>query len=57
MSIAVIGQGFVGGSLTTVFSERGETRETLANNLSAREELGWIPKVSLEDYLNEKLRM
>ena len=24
MSIAVIGQGFVGGSLTTVFSERGE---------------------------------
>ena len=25
MSIAVIGQGFVGGSLTTVFSERGET--------------------------------
>jgi len=25
MSIAVIGQGFVGGSLTTIFSERGET--------------------------------
>jgi UDPglucose 6-dehydrogenase len=25
MSIAVIGQGFVGGSLTTVFSERGES--------------------------------
>jgi UDPglucose 6-dehydrogenase len=25
MSIGVIGQGFVGGSLTTVFSERGET--------------------------------
>lgn len=25
MSIAVIGQGYVGGSLTTVFSERGET--------------------------------
>jgi UDPglucose 6-dehydrogenase len=25
MSIAVIGQGFVGGSLTTVFTERGET--------------------------------
>jgi len=25
MSIAVIGQGFVGGSLTTVFSEHGET--------------------------------
>jgi len=25
MSIAVVGQGFVGGSLTTVFSERGET--------------------------------
>jgi UDP-glucose 6-dehydrogenase len=25
MSIAVIGQGFVGGSLTSVFSERGET--------------------------------
>lgn len=25
MSVAVIGQGFVGGSLTTVFSERGET--------------------------------
>ena len=39
-------------------SERvGETRETLANNSRAREELGWIPKVSLKDYLNEKLRM
>lgn len=25
MSVAVIGQGFVGGSLTTVFSERGES--------------------------------
>ncbi len=25
MSIAVVGQGFVGGSLTTVFAERGET--------------------------------
>lgn len=25
MSIGVVGQGFVGGSLTTVFSERGET--------------------------------
>ena len=25
MSIGVIGQGFVGGSLTTIFSERGET--------------------------------
>lgn len=25
MSVGVIGQGFVGGSLTTVFSERGET--------------------------------
>ena len=25
MSVGVIGQGFVGGSLTTVLSERGET--------------------------------
>lgn len=29
----------------------GETRETLANNVRAREELGWSPKVNLEDYL------
>ena len=27
------------------------------NALIAREELGWIPKVSIKDYLNEKLRM
>ncbi len=29
----------------------GETRETLANNSRAREELGWQPRVRLEDYL------
>ena len=33
----------------------GETRETLANNMRAREELGWTPKINLETYLNEKL--
>ena len=38
------------------FPERvGETRETLANNMRAREELGWTPKINLETYLNEKL--
>ena len=47
----------IGGDRQYVPERVGETRETLANNLRAREELSWIPKVSLEDYLNEKLRM
>lgn len=47
----------IGGDRQYVPERVGETRETLANNLRAREELGWIPKVSLKDYLNEKLRM
>ena len=47
----------IGGDRQYVPKRVGETRETLANNLRARKELGWIPKVSLKDYLNEKLRM
>ncbi len=41
----------IGGERTYVPERVGETRETLANNMRAREELGWTPKVSLEDYL------
>lgn len=41
----------VGGDRLYVSERVGETRETLANNMRAREELGWKPKVRLEDYL------
>jgi nucleoside-diphosphate-sugar epimerase len=44
----------IGGDRIYVPERVGETRETLANNMRAREELGWSPKVDLEDYLNEK---
>jgi len=47
----------IGGDRIYAPERVGETRETLANNSRAREELGWIPKVSLKAYLNEKLRM
>jgi UDP-glucose 4-epimerase len=41
----------IGGDRLYVAERVGETRETLANNMRAREELGWTPKISLEDYL------
>lgn len=43
----------IGGDRLYVPERVGETRETLANNMRAREELGWTPKVSLEDYLKQ----
>jgi UDP-glucose 4-epimerase len=45
----------IGGDRLYVPERVGETRETLANNNRARTELGWLPKIVLEDYLNEKL--
>jgi len=45
----------IGGDRLYVSERIGETRETLANNMRAREELGWNPKIVLEQYLNEKL--
>jgi len=45
----------IGGDRQYVPERVGETRETLANNMRAREELGWSPKINLETYLNEKL--
>jgi len=44
----------VGGDRLYMPERVGETRETLANIVRAREELGWIPKIDLELYLNEK---
>lgn len=41
----------IGGEKTFIPERIGETRETLANNTRAREELGWIPKVNIEEYL------
>jgi len=41
----------IGGDRVNVPERVGETRETLANNMRAREELGWTPKISLEDYI------
>jgi UDP-glucose 4-epimerase len=41
----------IGGDRVYVAERVGETRETLANNMRAREELGWTPKVSLVDFL------
>jgi len=43
----------IGGNRLYVADRVGETRETLANNMRAREELGWTPRVNLEDYLIE----
>jgi len=43
----------IGGDRMYVAERVGETRETLANNIRAREELGWTPKVKLEDYLKQ----
>jgi UDP-glucose 4-epimerase len=43
----------IGGDRLYTAERVGETRETLANNMRAREELGWVPKVKLEDYLNQ----
>lgn len=43
----------IGGNRLYVSDRIGETRETLANNMRAREELGWTPRISLEDYLLE----
>jgi UDP-glucose 4-epimerase len=43
----------IGGDRIYVAERVGETRETLANNMRAREELGWAPKVVLEDYLKQ----
>jgi len=42
----------IGGDRLYVSERVGETRETLANNNRAFNELGWEPKVKLEDYLN-----
>ena len=41
----------IGGDRLYTAERVGETRETLANNTRARAELGWYPKVTLEDYL------
>lgn len=43
----------IGGDRLYIPERVGETRETLANNMRAREELGWNPRVSLEDYLKQ----
>jgi len=40
------------GESVHVAERVGETRETLANNNRALNELGWEPRVKLEDYLN-----
>lgn len=42
MSIAVIGQGFV-----------GETHTTLANTQKALDILGWKAKINLDDYIHK----
>jgi len=41
----------IGGDRLYTAERVGETRETLADNTRAREELGWYPRVILEDYL------
>ena len=46
----------IGGERVYVPERTGETRETLANNMRAREELQWKPRISLRDYLNENVK-
>jgi UDP-glucose 4-epimerase len=45
----------IGGDRHYVAERVGETRETLANITRAREELLWKPRISLLEYLNEKI--
>lgn len=47
----------IGGDRLYISERVGETRETLANNMRAREDLGWSPRVHLEDYLLEKKKI
>jgi UDP-glucose 4-epimerase len=46
----------IGGERVHISERTGETRETLANNMRAREELHWKPRISLCDYLNENVK-
>jgi UDP-glucose 4-epimerase len=46
----------IGGERVYVPERTGETRATLANNMRAREELHWKPRISLCDYLNENVK-
>jgi len=46
----------IGGERVYVPERTGETRETLANNMRACEELHWKPRISLCDYLNENVK-
>ncbi len=47
----------IGGDRLYTPGRVGETRETLANNMRAREMLGWTPRVVLEEYLLENKKM
>lgn len=46
----------IGGERIYLPERTGETRETLANNMRAREYLMWQPSVSLRDFLNENVK-
>jgi UDP-glucose 4-epimerase len=43
----------IGGDTVNIPPRQGEARITLANASKAREHLGWIPKVRLEDWITE----
>lgn len=43
----------IGGATTNIPARLGEARITLANSSKARNHLGWIPKVRLEDWIAE----
>jgi UDP-glucose 4-epimerase len=43
----------IGGDIVNIPARQGEARITLANASKAREHLGWIPKVRLEDWITE----
>ena len=46
----------MGGPVINLSARRGEPRHTLADNTSAREILGWVPKVTTEQGLDELIR-
>ena len=41
----------IGGSYKHIPERIGESKHTRANNSKAKKILGWIPKLSLKDYL------
>ena len=47
------GAGFIGGDVYHLHPRIGEIRNSLSDSTKANKELGWIPKVRLEDWITQ----